>query len=69
VVFESEREFRLALNLEFARLFTGRLKSEGVFASVDLKLLIERAILGALLSEKERDESANLFTKRDSEIV
>ena len=56
VVFESEREFRLALDLEFARLFTGRLKPEGVFVSADAKLLVERVILGPLLPEKERDQ-------------
>jgi hypothetical protein len=48
VVFEFEREFRLAFNLEFARLFTGRLQTGGVLVSADPKLLIERIILGPL---------------------
>lgn len=54
VVFASEREFRLALNLEFARLFNGISAPEGVFVSVNLTSLVEQVILGPLLSPDER---------------
>lgn len=56
VVFAFEREFRLAFNLEMARLFTGQSEVEGVFVPVDLHALIERIILGPRLPEGERDQ-------------
>lgn len=56
LVFEFEREFRLALNLEQARLWHGVSEAKGVFVSADPGELIERIILGPLLSEETREE-------------
>lgn len=56
VVFEFEREFRLAFNLEFARLWHGRSHPERIFVSADPKQLIERIILGPLLSNEARTQ-------------
>jgi hypothetical protein len=55
-VFEFEREFRLAFNLEHARLWDGRTQPEGVRVSADAKLLVERIILGPCLTDQERNQ-------------
>jgi hypothetical protein len=63
VVFEIEREFRLAFNLEQARLWNGRSEAEGAFVSADPKLLVERIILGPLLSDEVRTQIAEHVNK------
>jgi hypothetical protein len=50
-----EREFRLAFNLEHARLWDGT-QPEGVRVSADAKLLVERIILGPCLTDQERNQ-------------
>jgi hypothetical protein len=53
--FESEREFRLAISLRMAEEFGVVVPADGILVDVDLRVLIERIVLGSTTSEEERE--------------
>lgn len=53
--FEWEREFRLAISLREAEEFAVLVPSDGITVEVDLKILIERIVLGSTTTDKERE--------------
>lgn len=53
--FEWEREFRLAISLRMAEEFGVAVPTDGISAHVDLRVLIERIVLGSTISQEERE--------------
>ena len=54
--FESEREFRLAISLRMAEEFAVRVPEGGISVDVDLDCFLDRIVLGATTSPKEREQ-------------
>lgn len=52
--FEWEREFRLAISVRMAEEFGVQVPPDGIFVDVDLKILVERIVLGSTTTTEER---------------
>lgn len=53
--FEWEREFRLAISLRMAEENAVSVPSDGITVEVDLKVLIDRIVLGSTTTDEERE--------------
>jgi hypothetical protein len=53
--FEWEREFRLAISVRTAEEFAVSVPPDGIFVEVDLKVLIDRIVLGSTTTSDERE--------------
>ena len=53
--FEWEREFRLAISVRTAEEFAVLVPPDGIFVEVDLKVLIDRIVLGSTTTGDERE--------------
>lgn len=62
--FEWEREFRLVISLRTAEEFAVEVPKDGILVDVDLNILIEKIVIGATISDVER----NIITKQAQQI-